>query len=1209
MVTAAVVAGALMLTGLPVGPAGAEPGVPADWVQAEQEWKPLPHDVVGAVGGAPDDRVAGGGLLEVAAVSAGTLEVDGPDDAGTWSGQGASPVTVTGAAAATVEVRSETDAMPVAADVVVELDGAPADDAVTVSVDVSGLPAGRQGRASVVEVSGCSGSGDAENGCDAAPSAVDASLSADGDTLSFRVSNLEPAMSRTFAVTSSAEGEDGSFSAQPLGASSTWAVGGSTGDFSWSYPFQVPDVSLGGGFSPGLSLDYSSGSVDGRIASTNNQVGPIGVGWALEPGFIERRFKPCADGQTTGKTGDLCWGGDELFLSFGAHSAELVRDDATGVFRLRNDDGTRVERLTGAPNGAFEGEYWKVTTADGQAAFFGREALPGRTSQALTGSTWTVPVFGQKAGDRCYSSSGFGSSKCVQAWRWNLDYIEDPLGHAAAFYYDKELNHYAANLGKSREQYVRGGTVQRVEYGLRNVAGSVYGSPAAAEIAFTTNERCIPTDGFDCAEAKFTSANAQYWPDTPQYLACAASGTCVNYSPTFWSRKRVTKIASKVRTAAGTMQVRDEYALTQTFPTTGEPGLWLDSITHTGYSASGQAMKEHPVVFGGELLANRVTGYNQFHSMMLWRLASITDEHGARTTITYSKPECTATNVPDGKNLSGNTKRCFPVWWTKPSHKEPSLDFFHKYVVDKVSVTDPQAVSPTQVTEYAYVGAPAWHFDDNALVKEKERTWGQYRGYRQVDTRTGDPGSKVSGVADVQTLTRSFYHQGMDGDRLSAGGTRSVSLQNSLGESLPDKDHLAGAAFEVQEFNGASAATPASRAFTYYDTYATSAKRARPGLSTLEAHVVGVSKERSITATAAGGSLESATVYTRDAHGRELTASVTGTNAPSSCATTRYATNTTRNILDAVAEQALYAGTCPSTGAPTGAKLRASRTFYDGSSTIGALPGPGLPTRSDTAITTSEWAKSTARYDALGRTTASTVFTSPTDATGRTTTTSYSPASGPVTTVTVTNPLGHKATTVHDIDGQVVKTTDALGRVSEATYDPLGRITAVWQPGFPRSGPANELYSYTVSTTKPDTFTTKTLTSLDGGPKYATNVDLYDAFGQLVQTQTDAIGGARIVNDTFYDSHGWPVKANNHWFTTGTPSGQLVTTLEAGVDSRTVTRYDGLGRATLSIAYRGNTETRRTTTIHGGDRTTVIPPKGGVATTSVVDGLGKLRIR
>ncbi|MEU9858677.1 hypothetical protein AB0E19_36035, partial [Streptomyces sp. NPDC047974] len=121
------------------------------------------------------------------------------------------------------------------------------------------------------------------------------------------------------AATAGAESSSGDYKATSLQASGTWNGGESTGAFSWSYPIDVPAVP--GGVRPTIALGYSSQSVDGRTAASNNQPSWIGDGWNWEPGFIERRYKACNDDKTGGtnttRVGDLCWFNDNAVLNLG----------------------------------------------------------------------------------------------------------------------------------------------------------------------------------------------------------------------------------------------------------------------------------------------------------------------------------------------------------------------------------------------------------------------------------------------------------------------------------------------------------------------------------------------------------------------------------------------------------------------------------------------------------------------------------------------------------------------------------------------------------------------------------------------------------------------------------------------------------------------------------------------------------------------------
>ncbi|KJY44741.1 hypothetical protein VR46_18770, partial [Streptomyces sp. NRRL S-444] len=94
-------------------------------------------------------------------------------------------------------------------------------------------------------------------------------------------------------------------------------------------------------------------------------------------------------------------------------STELVYQQGKG-WHPASDSNEKVEKLTGASNGDQGtagvdgvGEHWKVTTADGTQYFFGLNRLPGwkDASTPTTNSTWTVPVFGNQAGEPCYNAS------------------------------------------------------------------------------------------------------------------------------------------------------------------------------------------------------------------------------------------------------------------------------------------------------------------------------------------------------------------------------------------------------------------------------------------------------------------------------------------------------------------------------------------------------------------------------------------------------------------------------------------------------------------------------------------------------------------------------------------------------------------------------------------------------------------------------------
>ncbi len=193
------------------------------------------------------------------------------------------------------------------------------------------------------------------------------------------------------------------------------------------------------------------------------------------------------------------------------------------------------------------------------------------------------------------------------------------------------------------------------------------------------------------------------------------------------------------------------------------------------------------------------------------RLSKVINETGATTHVTYSLPECTASNLP--ATYPTNGMRCYPVLGPDPARPGYDMvEWWHKYVVTSITETDLQlengAQSPPMVTSYEYEGSPAWHFaDDNGLVRSNRKTWNQWRGYATVATRVG--------AGNVKTLTRTTFLRGMHGDRASmTGGTRTVIVNASLGsETVYDEDAFAGMTRETVTYNG-SIDKPISRTST-----------------------------------------------------------------------------------------------------------------------------------------------------------------------------------------------------------------------------------------------------------------------------------------------------------------------------------------------------------------------------------------------------------
>ncbi|MGJ3559556.1 hypothetical protein ACR6C2_16200 [Streptomyces sp. INA 01156] len=652
---------------------------------------------------------------------------------------------------------------------------------------------------------------------------------------------------------------------------------------------------------PKVGLLYSSGAIDGRTGSTNNQASWVGDGFDLWPGFIERRYKPCADDGVKNadgnKPGDLCWAYDNAFITFNGKGGELV-PNGTNSWKLKNDDGTRIDRLASSSrsNGDNDGEYWRLTDPAGTRYYFGYNRLPGwADGKPVTDSTWTVPVFGNDTGEPCHASA-FADAWCQQAWRWNLDYAVDVHGNAIAYYYNQETNSYGRNLkAKDNTRYVRGGTLDRIEYGLQS--SSMYGTKALAKVDFTDAERCLPNSSTTCTDI---GKDAAYWYDTPWDLNCDSGKDCDKgrLSPVFFTRKRLTEVSTQVFDGSAYQNV-DSWKLSHRWGMADtDYQLLLDSVQRTGHTAT-PAVTLPKTTFAYTQLANRLDrtgdGYPPF---IKDRLSTVADESGGQIDVNYSAPACDWGALPTPQT---NTTRCFPQYIGGSSTEDPERQWFNKYVVTSVTATDRTGGAPDQVTTYQYLGGAAWHYDDDdGLTKEKFKTWSQWRGYGQVRVQTGGQG----GASAMKSQEDTYFLRGMDGDRKdTGGGTKSVSVTLGDGEGDPITDHEseAGFAYKTASYSGPGGkvlAKTVSRPWHHQ-----TAKKTR-SWGTVTANFTGTKNTRSWTSLDDGAGAKWRTTETSSEFDT-VAGRVTqvddrgdiGTAADDTCTRTTYATNTTDNLL------------------------------------------------------------------------------------------------------------------------------------------------------------------------------------------------------------------------------------------------------------------------------------------------------------------------
>ncbi|MER7752758.1 RHS repeat-associated core domain-containing protein [Kitasatospora sp. NPDC097643] len=1045
----------------------------------------------------------------------------------------------------------------------------------------------------------------------------------------------------------------GTYSATPLSSSQSWTAGSSSGSFTYSYSIQSPPNL--GGTPPQVALGYDSASVDGKTSSTNSQASWIGDGWDLSAGFVERSYAACDKAGIPGSA-DQCWGGANLTLSLGGHAGELVPDDRSCVggtaqdeqsrctWRLKSDDGTKVEYLTGAANGTWNGSYLKVTDTSGTVYYFGLNHIPSASgTPTSTGpeskSAWTVPVYSPASGDPCYDAAKGNGSWCQSAWRWNLDYVVDVHGNLTTYTYAPETNWYARGGGQNRgsgvnTEYTRGGTLASIGYGqlLSDQLGANGTYQPAAKIDFETGERCV-SGAAACDPAQRTSANAANWPDVPLDKQCAQQGTCSSNGPSYWSTKWLNTITTSIR-SGGSYRPVDRYELTHVFKTPANSGEntqipWLQTVKRIGKDTfNGQTEQALPeVTFADLMLPNRVDGLVPARpSYNRPRIELITLETGGTIAVDYYRDSCMRTTGKMPAAPDSNTMSCYNVKWYDTGVAAMVDDWFLRYPVASVTV-DPNsnliAGAPTKVTSYEY-GDAAWHRNDGPLVDEKARTWDQFRGYANVTAVTG------SGKDGVKSKTSSSYHQGMDGDLKADGSTRSVTVSGPTSGAKTDSDWLSGRVLESDVYADADASAPETSTVNTSSGPVTTATHKRNGLPDLVARYTATSFTTVGTAKTTTGTRTTSTVTTTDpANGNRVTTKLsTADGIPDICARNAYATGTNPQMTGLLSEVLTVSGSnaCTST-ATADNTVSGARTLYDGAA-FGSAGAKGEATGAQTLdrydgsgvaqfVTTGA-----STYDAYGRAATVTDLTSTDSANpnGATVITSYgsaNPGELPNQTVTGTPApagapdAGAKRNTTVSLNparALPVTTTDPNSRTTTQSYDALGRLKAVWTPGRATTSSANYTFDYEVNgTARPSAITSRTLRSNES---YAVSTQIADGLGRTVQTQSDPAISAyhgRLVTDTFYDSQGRVNRAfNTHYDDTSGPNTVRFNATPALVPSQTYTVFDGMGRPTSTqFTALGVPQNTTTTSYPGADRVDVTPPAGATATSTVTDARGR----
>ncbi|MFI0242038.1 polymorphic toxin-type HINT domain-containing protein [Streptomyces sp. NPDC016845] len=1056
--------------------------------------------------------------------------------------------------------------------------------------------------------------------------------------------------STVIGAVDSGTGPGGSFKATPFAATGSWSHSGNSGAFVWSYPLTVPAPPAGP--VPTVALTYNSQSVDGRTGVSSPQASWIGEGWEYDPGHIERRYRSCKDDRKTldagapnntaksNKTSDLCWVSHNAVMSLAGRTTQLVRVGTTNTYRPASDDGTRITLKTGAANGDNDGEYWEVTTTDGTVYTFGRHEVGG--GHADTNSVSTVPVFGNHPSEPCHATT-FADSRCgagkQQAWRWGLDKVTDVHGNVMVVNWKQETNYYAVrDKRKTPEAYERFAYPTVIDYGMR----SDNLSKPAAQISFGVKQRCLKsTTACDAANFAKTDDPGAYrpWWDTPGNLNCKSTSKLCPGFPSFWTQMRLDTITTLgARPGVTGLGKVDVYALHQSFPADWydtSPGLWLNSITRTGYGpgdTTGTVQSKDGVSFGeyrvgstsplGSRLRDRQLPNlvrsgpkDQRPAFTRPRIGTVATEAGADIEVEYTGG-CAA---PPSEDKEKANTTCYPVRWSPDGEERtPPKQWFNKYVVASVAERDKVTNHGVPiVTKYKYTG-PAWAKSDDEFQRPALRTYSDWQGYRQVAVAKGSKTTSSNTGNDdpqSQSYSETRYFLGTGGELKDTTDTYTLVSD--------DGPQYAGQVAEVLTYKDSDKQLLKRTLNFPWSKQTASRTREAEDSSAMEpllAHRVGIKRTDDIQVLNDGWQSKRILTTVDDTYGlptetESFVVKPDGTSGETrseqECTRNTYVHNTDTHLIGLISQTRTIAVPCAQyTGANYATQLLKSvRTSYDNLA-YAATPLKGSPT--SVAESNGEGdahsVVTNTTYDPLGR------IRKVTRPDQGTTENVYTPADtgGPLTGLKTVNALGHATTTTFDPGRSLPLTvTDPNGRVTRYEYDNLGRLTKGWSPTrssgtqTPDVQISYQQASATPSRTSPVAVTTKTIKD-DGG--YASSVTIYDGLLRPVQTQSEAHGPGRIITDTSYDDQGRTSVVTSGYLAADQPA----TTLFQPKSTRLIpsyvrTQYDGMGRTVRQATYHAGDFKYETFTSYGPNTVHVDPPGNTTpATWTTTDALGRV---
>ncbi len=1053
----------------------------------------------------------------------------------------------------------------------------------------------------------------------------------------------EPAGATVFALTAGASSESGDFTKTKMNEAVQWSAGGNSGGFSTNVSVRVPPAP--GGLAPSVTLDYSSQSVDGLGSGTNNQSSEVGDGWSIGGvSYIERSYRPCKHDSVSGNEGDLCfvnWAPVNVVLN--GQSTQIVEvDGGNGALKAADDSlGWRVERLYGAPNGAWVGEHYRITTMDGTQYLFGSQPRGTGPAPALGGGAALVPVYSNDSTEPCYHrlGSGFANSWCVMGYRWNLDLVTDRFGNEIKYMWELYTNVYGANNNTVTLGYDMTSVLREIRYGSNNRPPAAY-LPYSAKVVYTYDWRCYATN----CTTDTTTAN---WPDTPWDQACASNATTCpgRTSPTFWSVYRLTGIESFIQDSISTWSTTDKVSLRHLFPSTGNfvlpagddtaPALWLTHVLRPNSPGEGLDGYEQSLVVNGTQLKNAVVWGNDVGRppMTRWRIDAFSGPAGDYTKVTYSFEDCARVNA-NMTYADHNIKRCYPRW------EGSEFRWYHKYVVTEVEQVDRVAGAPSVVTRYQYSndaasradGQPGgdyekalWRFDDNWQTPLTQRTHNQWRGYTNVRTIVGARDNTGN-----QQVTDAVFYRGMDRDRaLGNWYTRDVGIQDGWSGTIDDHEAMAGKPRLVLRKDGQSG-TWVRMSRHSYEILDKGAQTFGP--NTLM--VWRVLENFTNTGTHHPNGSESNQDYVRFADTATewdatypIPVKVTnygenGGTHPSGvddnvCTENTYAHDTNKWIIGLPVQ--VLTTDCAGTGVAN--ILAGNRSFYDGQTTNGQLgvgaESLGRVTKTEAikdADASNNWIMTStidkANYDRHGR------VREVADAKSHKTKTIYTPATGgPVTNVEVKNHLDHATVSTLDVRfGSPKHVSDVNGVVTQAQYDVQGRLLKVWKENRGTGKVPDAQYEYVLRLNQPSYIKTTLLspdTSNSNGTILPPTFELFDGLLRPRRTESPSPQGAndRMVVDTWYNTTGGVAETLTFGMA-GDPNANLDGYNKDNAAQRTKYTYNNLGEQTSIVpwSYGAAMGTSWNTVMDPqGHRTiTTTVPQGATKTITYTNAQGKV---